>query len=200
MISFSVCDFAWYLLILKTVDVYGNIFPTFTAQNASKASYVSKFISLVQSWPNFKPPNQNTAWHSPTKMSWVEPESHSGLRGSSFGPVPFLIREVADSHTWGIFIFHCNSVKYDYMLHWISIKYAVSRTKMPHLRDSATSLMCGIDFVTILRTTVRLFSNIQCQWSDPHYVIHEQGDVSIYRRSWFHFCLFWLSTTASWLL
>ena len=33
-------------------------------------------------------------------------------------------------------------MKYDLMLHWIKMKYDVSRMKMPGVRESATSLLC----------------------------------------------------------
>ena len=42
----------------------------------------------------------------------------------------------------GYGIFHCDSMKYDLMLlHWITMKYTVSRMKMPQVRESATSVI-----------------------------------------------------------
>ena len=58
------------------------------------------------------------------------------------------IRKVADSCTLGIFIwdtngiFHCDSMKHKVILHWLKLKLAVSRMKMPHVREFATSLIC----------------------------------------------------------
>ena len=40
----------------------------------------------------------------------------------------------------GYGIFYCDSIKYDLMLHWITMYYAVFRMKMPHVRDSAISI------------------------------------------------------------
>ena len=37
----------------------------------------------------------------------------------------------------GYGICHCDSMKNDLMPHWITMEYAVSRMKMPHVRDSA---------------------------------------------------------------
>ena len=42
----------------------------------------------------------------------------------------------------GYGIFHCDSIKYDLMLHWITKEYAVFRMKMPHVRDCAISVFC----------------------------------------------------------
>ena len=47
-------------------------------------------------------------------------------------------------HT-GYSIFHCDSMKYDLMFSWITMKYAVSRMKMPHIRESVTSLLTVLD-------------------------------------------------------
>ena len=43
-------------------------------------------------------------------------------------------------HT-GCGIFDCDSVKYDLILHWITMEYAVSHLKMPHVRDCIMRLM-----------------------------------------------------------
>ena len=48
--------------------------------------------------------------------------------------MPFLIGKMRT---------HCDSMKYDLMLHWITLKYAVSRMKMPYVRESASSLICS---------------------------------------------------------
>ena len=44
-------------------------------------------------------------------------------------------------HT-GYGIFHCDSMKYYLMFHWIPMEYAVSRVKMSHVRDCANSVLC----------------------------------------------------------
>ena len=38
-------------------------------------------------------------------------------------------------------IFHCDSVKYDLMFHWITMENAISRVEMPHVRDCAISVL-----------------------------------------------------------
>ena len=66
-----------------------------------------------------------------------------------------LIREVTDSRTWGIFI----------QDHWITMKYAVSCMKMPHVWESATSLLCL--FFILLRSQHCPFTAFRglCYWS-----------------------------------
>ena len=56
------------------------------------------------------------------------------------------ITGIAQSRMWGIVIrdtalFHCGSMKYDLMFRWITMEYAVSRVKMPHVLDSAISVL-----------------------------------------------------------
>ena len=51
-------------------------------------------------------------------------------------------REDAESRTRGIF--HCDSMKHKVILHWITMKCAVSRMKMPRVRDSASSLLVSL--------------------------------------------------------
>ena len=48
---------------------------------------------------------------------------------------PWLQTPVCEAFSYGYGIFHCDSMKYDLVLHWITMKYAVSRMKMPHVKD-----------------------------------------------------------------
>ena len=53
----------------------------------------------------------------------------------------FAILYVRLFHT-GCSIFHCDSMKHKVIPHWITMKYAVSCMKMPHVRDCTISILC----------------------------------------------------------
>ena len=59
-------------------------------------------------------------------------------------------------HT-GYGIIYCDSMKHKVILHWITMKYSVSRMKMPHVRECAISL---IDQARILWQTYILNKKI----------------------------------------
>ena len=78
--------------------------------------------TLAESWVR----NLNTdyVWH----FGVINYNSDSG--------VPY----VRHFHT-GYSIFHCDSMKHNVILHWITIKYAVSCVKLPHLQVCAISVL-----------------------------------------------------------
>ena len=106
---------------------------------------------------------------------------------------------VREAFSYGIrHIFHCDSMKYKVVLHWITInhgiKHAVSRMKMSHVRESATSLLPPafqpVEFtITLnsfrLRSSAHIASSLACQSFDVFLVSLDGYTLFI--------CLFFLS-------
>ena len=60
------------------------------------------------------------------------------------------VREAFSYGIWHI----CDSMKYELMLHWVTMKCAVSRMKMPRVRESASSLISTDRSNQLLPTSV----------------------------------------------
>ena len=69
----------------------------------------------------------------PTKMHDYSKQKEELLNSVGRLRIPVYVCNV---HTPDTGIFHCDSLKYDVMLHWIKIKHTISRMEMPHLRAS----------------------------------------------------------------
>ena len=57
--------------------------------------------------------------------------------------------------------FHCDFMKYDLMLHWITMEYAVPRMKMPHVWDCTISVLTArLHFALEMRQINALALNV----------------------------------------
>ena len=75
-------------------------------------------------------------------QSWVVLTDNLQLKRT--GPESRYYRDCAVPYVrhfhMGYSIFHCDSMKNNLLLHWITMEYAMSRMKMPHIRDCTISV------------------------------------------------------------